>query len=266
MKESMQQIHEEELKRAIEIAAKTGAKEAIKIYRREEEKKRAKARDKRLHDTRTLLKKYRIYKKDWKVFFFFSLFLSLAAGYTAGRFFMSVNQIQSENVMQSVMEAMDIFPSELMRNPLYFSMDKNVLLTAFSAVALVWLFYLYHVFGRNNFRFGEEHGSAKWGTPRDAKGFADMKNPDNNIILSKSECLRLKGYPKDFEYDRNKNVLIIGGSGSGKTRYNVKPNLMQLHSSYVITDPKGIVCKGQNKKVFARRKKSEKYRRNYSFI
>ena len=205
-------------------------------------------------------------KKDWKMFFFFSLFLSLAAGYAAGRFFMCVSQIQSENVMQSMIKAMDIFLSELMRNPLHFSMEKNVLLTAFSAMALVWLIYLYNVFGRNNFMFGVEHGSAKWGTPGDAKGFADMKNPDNNIILSKSECLRLKGYPKDFEYDRNKNVLIIGGSGSGKTRYNVKPNLMQMHSSYVITDPKGIVCKGRNQKVFARRKKSEKYRRNYSFI
>ena len=83
-----------------------------------------------------------------------------------------------------------------------------------------------------------EHGSARWGTKKDIAPFID-DSFENNIILTATERLTMNNRPKDPKTARNKNVLIIGGSGSGKTRFWLKPNLMQLHSSYVITDPKG---------------------------
>ena len=72
-------------------------------------------------------------------------------------------------------------------------------------------------------------------------------NPENNIILTQSEGLMLNGRPKNPANARNKNVLVVGGSGSGKTRFFIKPNLMQMHSSYVVTDPKGYNDVGQRK-------------------
>lgn len=93
---------------------------------------------------------------------------------------------------------------------------------------------------RKKYRQGMEYGSARWGTPEDIKPYMDA-DPENNIILTATEKLTMNGRPKEPKYARNKNVLVIGGSGSGKTRFFVKPNLMQMHSSYVVTDPKGTV-------------------------
>ena len=90
------------------------------------------------------------------------------------------------------------------------------------------------------FRQGVEYGSARWGLPRDIKPYMDPVF-ENNILLTATERLMMSGRPKKPKYARNKNVLVIGGSGSGKTRFYVKPNLMQMHSSYVVTDPKGTV-------------------------
>ena len=93
---------------------------------------------------------------------------------------------------------------------------------------------------RKKFRHGEEYGSAVWGGEKDIEPYMDRSNPDNNVILTKTESLTM-GKPSAPKYARNKNILVIGGSGSGKTRFFVKPNLMQMHSSYVVTDPKGTV-------------------------
>ena len=90
------------------------------------------------------------------------------------------------------------------------------------------------------FREGVEYGSARWGTPQDIKPYVD-EEPDNNVILTQTEMLTMSSRPKVPKYARNKNILVIGGSGSGKTRFFVKPNLMQLHSSYCVTDPKGTI-------------------------
>ena len=89
------------------------------------------------------------------------------------------------------------------------------------------------------YRHGEEYGSARWGT---AKDIAPYEDPvfSNNVILTATERLTMNNRPKDPATARNKNVLIIGGSGSGKTRFWLKPNLLQMHSSYVMTDPKAI--------------------------
>lgn len=93
---------------------------------------------------------------------------------------------------------------------------------------------------KKKFRQGEEYGSAVWGGEKDIEPYMDLSDPDNNVILTKTESLTM-GKPSAPKYARNKNILIIGGSGSGKTRFFVKPNLMQMHSSYVVTDPKGTV-------------------------
>ncbi len=89
-------------------------------------------------------------------------------------------------------------------------------------------------------REGEEYGSARWGTKKDIKPYIDDKF-QNNVILTQTEYLTMNSRPKNPKYARNKNVLVVGGSGSGKTRFYVKPNLMQMHSSYVVTDPKGTI-------------------------
>ena len=88
------------------------------------------------------------------------------------------------------------------------------------------------------YRKGMEYGTARWGTPADIKPFIDPVF-ENNVLLTQTERLMMSNRPKDPKNARNKNILVIGGSGSGKTRFFAKPNIMQLHSSYVITDPKG---------------------------
>ncbi|WP_347152425.1 VirD4-like conjugal transfer protein, CD1115 family [Peptostreptococcus anaerobius] len=96
--------------------------------------------------------------------------------------------------------------------------------------------------GKNakKFRQGKEYGSARWGTTKDIQPYMDEKF-QNNILLTQTERLTMNGRPANPKYARNKNVLVIGGSGSGKTRFYVKPNLMQMHSSYCVTDPKGTI-------------------------
>ena len=93
---------------------------------------------------------------------------------------------------------------------------------------------------KKNTRYGQEYGSARWGTDQDIKPFID-ENPFNNIILSQTERLSMKARMPKFNLNRNKHVVVYGGSGSGKTYGFVKPNLYQLHSSYVLTDPKGTL-------------------------
>jgi type IV secretion system protein VirD4 len=91
-----------------------------------------------------------------------------------------------------------------------------------------------------HFRHNQEYGSARWGTHADIEPFIDPKF-ENNVILTKTERLTMSSRPKNPADARNKNVLIVGGSGSGKTRFWLKPNLLQMHSSYVVTDPKGSI-------------------------
>ena len=96
--------------------------------------------------------------------------------------------------------------------------------------------------GKNakKYRRGAEYGSARWGGAEDIKPYVDPVF-ENNVLLTQTERLTMNSRPKQPKYARNKNILVIGGSGSGKTRFFVKPNLMQMHSSYVVTDPKGTV-------------------------
>lgn len=99
-----------------------------------------------------------------------------------------------------------------------------------------------HIKSQNarKYRKGMEYGSARWGNAEDIKPYIDPTF-ENNVILTQSERLMMSNRPKNPAHARNKNVLVIGGSGSGKTRFWLKPNLMQCHSSYIVTDPKGDI-------------------------
>lgn len=114
------------------------------------------------------------------------------------------------------------------------------LLVGIAAAVLMKVILYVKSKNKKKFRQGEEYGSAVWGTEKDIEPYMDNSDKDNNVILTQTEYLTM-GRPSHPKYARNKNILIIGGSGSGKTRFFVKPNLMQMHSSYVVTDPKGTV-------------------------
>lgn len=99
-----------------------------------------------------------------------------------------------------------------------------------------------YIKGKNakKFRHNQEYGSARWGKHEDIEPYMDPVF-QNNVILSQTERLTMNSRPANPKYARNKNTLVVGGSGSGKTRFFIKPNLLQMHSSYVLTDPKGTV-------------------------
>ena len=121
------------------------------------------------------------------------------------------------------------------------------------AGAAMWLAVYLRGKNAKHYRHNQEYGSARWGGPKDIEPFMDPVF-ENNIILTRTERLMMSNRPKNPANARNKNVLIVGGSGSGKTRFWIKPNLLQLHSSYVLTDPKGLIYKVQrNKRCFINR-------------
>ena len=116
---------------------------------------------------------------------------------------------------------------------------QDVLVGVAGGIAFKLIVY-YKVKNAKKFRYGREYDSARWGNEKDMEPYVAPVF-ENNVILTETERLMMSGRPKQPKYARNKNILVIGGSGSGKTRFFVKPNLMQMHSSYVTTEPKGTV-------------------------
>ena len=145
------------------------------------------------------------------------------------------------NASDKMMAAMNGL-NDLFSNPLPSFSPKDLLIGIAGGVTLRLVVY----FKAKKFRQGVEYGSARWGNAKDIEPYDDPVF-ENNVLLTATERLMMSGRPKQPKYARNKNILVIGGSGSGKTRFFVKPNLMQMHSSYVVTDPKGtIVCECAN--------------------
>ena len=142
------------------------------------------------------------------------------------------------NASDKMMAAMNGL-NDLFSNPLPSFFPKDLLIGIVGGVALRLVVY-FKAKNAKKFRQGVEYGSARWGNAKDIEPYVDLVF-ENNVILTETERLMMSGRPKQPKYARNKNILVIGGSGSGKTRFFVKPNLMQMHSSYVVTDPKGTV-------------------------
>ena len=126
-----------------------------------------------------------------------------------------------------------------LKNPLP-SINIRDILAGITGAAILKAIVYVRAKNAKKFRQGKEYGSARWGTRKDILPFMDPVF-ENNIILTQTERLTMARIVKDPKYGRNKNVIVIGGSGSGKTRFYVKPQLMQMHSSYVVTDPKGQI-------------------------
>lgn len=144
-------------------------------------------------------------------------------------------RLSEENILISVVKGV----SELTKAPLLSFHFTDISVGIIGALAVKCILYLRSK-NAKKFRKGIEYGSARWGTPEDIKPYID-EDFYNNILLTNTERLTMNSRPKNPKFARNKNVLVIGGSGSGKTRFFVKPNLMQMHSSFVVTDPKSTL-------------------------
>ena len=144
-------------------------------------------------------------------------------------------RLSEENILISVVKGV----SELTKAPLLSFHFTDISVGIVGALAVKGILYLRSK-NAKKFRKGIEYGSARWGTPEDIKPYID-ENFYNNILLTNTERLTMNSRPKNPKFARNKNVLVIGGSGSGKTRFFVKPNLMQMTTSYCVTDPKGTI-------------------------
>ncbi len=144
-------------------------------------------------------------------------------------------RLSEENILISVVKGV----SELTKAPLLSFHFTDISVGIVGALAVKGILYLRSK-NAKKFRKGIEYGSARWGTPEDIKPYID-EDFYNNILLTNTERLTMNSRPKNPKFARNKNVLVIGGSGSGKTRFFVKPNLMQMHSSFVVTDPKSTL-------------------------
>ena len=145
---------------------------------------------------------------------------------------------RSGDTVKQVMAVISSLGDAIRYNPFPSFHPRDVLVGVAGAVLIRLAVYI-KAQNAKKFRHGREYGSARWGTPEDIKPFIDPQF-DQNILLTQTERIMV-GRNKNPKYNINKNVLIIGGSGSGKTRFHIKPNLMQMNASYIVTDPKGTV-------------------------
>ena len=160
--------------------------------------------------------------------------LSMAMFWIVNRFAFLFSTASFVGFYDKYQYAINNLIGSLIANPVFISQTLFDFAIGFVGALLPFAMYLYNTTGRTNFMVGKEHGSAEWGKHKNIKPFVD-RNPEKNMLFTNTEGMSIDTR-KTF---RNNNVVVIGGSGSGKTRYYVKPNLMQCHSSYVITDPKG---------------------------
>lgn len=157
-------------------------------------------------------------------------------GYVADKFAYGYRVTPGNDTLNRLMDSLSNNTAFVNPMPSLHPMDLLIGILVGAGLRLVVYFKAKNA---KKFRHGEEYGSARWGTAKDMEPYMDKENFENNILLTQTERLQMNGRPSGPKYARNKNVLIIGGSGSGKTRFYVKPNLMQMHSSFVTTDPKG---------------------------
>ena len=159
-------------------------------------------------------------------------------GYVLNKVSWLYGQQAGDNTLQNVLDTINGIGGAF-HNPLPSFLPRDLLVGVGCGIGFRMAVY-YKAKNAKKFRQGVEYGSARWGTAKDIEPYVDPVF-ENNVLLTATERLMMSGRPKQPKYARNKNILVIGGSGSGKTRFFVKPNLMQMHSSYVVTDPKGTV-------------------------
>ena len=159
-------------------------------------------------------------------------------GYVFNKVSWLYGQQAGDNTLQKVLDTINGMGGAFV-NPFPSFMPGDLLVGVGCGIGFRMVVY-YKAKNAKKFRQGVEYGSARWGTAKDIEPYVDPVF-ENNVLLTATERLMMSGRPKQPKYARNKNILVIGGSGSGKTRFFVKPNLMQMHSSYVVTDPKGDI-------------------------
>ena len=171
-----------------------------------------------------------------------TLFLSVGGFYLGDRYAQELASYPGQ-FFEHWGDALVTMWNRIAQSPLTIDMDATSLLAGFGFCCVIWLIWLRYVAFIGNYRSGEESGSARWGTMKEGKAFRDLKNEDNNLIFTQNYGLALHREKFNPELDRNLNVLVVGGSGSGKTFNYVTPNICQLNTSYFITDPKGTLLK-----------------------
>jgi type IV secretion system protein VirD4 len=166
-----------------------------------------------------------------------SLVLSLGAFAIADSYSACLLSLPGQPVT-NLSTALQQLPSFILSNgPL--SMEPASLAAGLLGSCAVWIVWAYSLTHGSGERQGEEHGSAKWGTVHEGRKFMDLDSPDGNIILTEHFGMAMERKDHDRRYERNRNVIVVGGSGSGKTRGYVEPNLMQMNADFFVTDPKG---------------------------
>lgn len=173
--------------------------------------------------------------KENKIYVVLALIVFILVNYTS----YYVRVVYKDNMLDGIVNLLSN-PSEIFVGfPLSFNgVDLLISLVAF---VIVTLLLVERNSNRKKYRKGVEHGSAEWGKTKEYHEMMDLKESDNNIIFSEKLKMRLDDKDSSFDTRRNKNVLVYGGSGSGKTRFVVKPNLLQMNASFVVTDPKGTI-------------------------
>lgn len=165
------------------------------------------------------------------------LILGFVLGYFFHLFAFFLLNEKEEGIYKLINSATNVLTS-LAAGKFFFRFEVYPLVAFFLGLIIAFLLFLLSL-GDGKYRKGKEYGSARWATGRELKNFADNEREENNILLSKEVKMSLTTKNMPLNYQRNKNILLVAGAGAGKTELFVKPNLSQLHSSYVVTDPKG---------------------------
>ncbi|MEO1773292.1 VirD4-like conjugal transfer protein, CD1115 family [Candidatus Enterococcus ferrettii] len=176
-----------------------------------------------------------------------ALLVTLVTFYIAARSALIYGVLKATNgdtFVAAISETMNQLLPSLKATPFYFDFTQQSLYFGGACALLVFMIFMYQLTNYKNYRHGEEYGSAKWADKSEIKPYVD-KEADGNILFTATESKTIKTQLKGRKrkYERNNNVVVIGGSGSGKTRNYVIPNLLQMHSSYVVTDSKGAILR-----------------------
>jgi len=167
----------------------------------------------------------------------FTCLISLMFFYFCNRLVYTFINLSNNNILSKISISIEKVMTDISSDFFFISLNKECLIGGVVGSIIVWLVYLYKAFDTKNYMPGKEHGSAEWGTEKDIKPFIDKEDFSKNMIFTETEKMTID----TRQTLRNNNICVQGGSGQGKTRFILKPNLMQMHSSYVITDPKGTI-------------------------